>query len=323
MIVRGKWLLWMRAFLHSAAIAGLILIAASWFVAAYISSVEREKAVEEAMKQSDSLVRLFEHDTIESIGRFDRTLLLLRKSFEDDPAHFDLRKWAGQTALISEETFQLSLIGPDGYQVATTLERKGPPIYVGDRPHTSRQLHAQNDELVISEPVTGRTSGRLSLQLLRRLRNPDGSTAGVILLSLDPNFTEPFYRSANLGDRGSISIRNAKDVILAAQGFAGSTVGRTVPRGKPLGGNPSATSGHYWGVGWVDGVSRLIAYRVSEKYGLSYMVGLSEDSILSEFRQHRAAYRVVASVVTLAVLIGIGFAIRYHVRLDRSQRALR
>ena len=323
MIARGKWLLWMRAFLQPAAIAGLVMIAASWFVAAYISSLEREKAIEEAMKQSDSLVRLFEHDIIESIGRFDRTLLLLRKSFEDDPAHFDLRKWAGQTALISEETFQLSLIGPDGYQVATTLERKGPPIYVGDRPHTSRQLHAQNDELVISEPVTGRTSGRLSLQLLRRLRNPDGSTAGVILLSLDPNFTEPFYRSANLGDRGSISIRNAKDVILAAQGFAGSTVGRTVPRGKPLGGNPSATSGHYWGVGWVDGVSRLIAYRVSEKYGLSYMVGLSEDSILSEFRQHRAAYRVVASVVTLAVLIGIGFAIRYHVRLDRSQRALR
>ena len=95
----------MRAFLHSAAIAGIVLIAASWFVAAYISSVEREKAIEEAMKQSDSLVQLFEHDTIETIGRFDHTLLLLRKSFEDDPAYFDLRKWAGQTALISEEAF--------------------------------------------------------------------------------------------------------------------------------------------------------------------------------------------------------------------------
>jgi hypothetical protein len=29
MIVRGKWLLWMRAFLHSAAIAGVVLIAAT------------------------------------------------------------------------------------------------------------------------------------------------------------------------------------------------------------------------------------------------------------------------------------------------------
>src|ERR1700742_3094712 len=197
MITHGRWLLWIRAFRQPAAIAGLVLIVASWFVAAYISSLEREKAVVEAMKQSDSMVRLFEHDTIESIGRFDRTLLLLRKSYEDDPTHFDLRKWAGQTALINGETFQLSLINPEGFQVATTLERSGPPIYVGDRSHTSKQLHATNDELVISEPVTGRTSGRISLQLLRRLRKPDGSTAGVILLSVDPNFIEPFYRSAN------------------------------------------------------------------------------------------------------------------------------
>src|SRR5262249_42672806 len=98
MMARGKSLLWMRAFLHPAAIAGVVLIVASWSVAAYISSVEREKAVEEAMKQSDSLVRLFEHNTVDTIARFDRTLLLLRKIYEDDPDHFDLSKWAEQSA---------------------------------------------------------------------------------------------------------------------------------------------------------------------------------------------------------------------------------
>ena len=89
MTLRGKLLVWLRAFLHSAAIAGLVLIAASWFVVGFVSSVERQKAVEEAVKQADSLVRLFEHNIEDILGRFDRTLLLLRKSFEDDPAHFD------------------------------------------------------------------------------------------------------------------------------------------------------------------------------------------------------------------------------------------
>jgi len=322
MIVRGKWLLWMRAFLHSAAIAGVVLIAASWFVAAYISSVEREKATEEAMKQSDSLVRLFEHDTIETIGRFDRTLLLLRKSFEDDPAYFDLRKWAGQTALISQEAFQISLINSDGYQVATTLDYNGPHLYVGDRPHTRKQLDATNDELIISEPIMGRTSGRMSIQLLRRLRYPDGSTAGVILLSVDPSFIEPFYGSVDLGSRGSITIRNPDNVVLAAAGFTGSFIGHKVARGKPIDGKPDATSGHYWGIGSVDGVNRLVAFRLSDKYPLNFMVGLSEDGILSEYRQHRMAYRVVASIVTLFVLVGISFAVRYQIRLDRSQTDL-
>ncbi|MFZ1171040.1 MAG: PAS-domain containing protein [Bradyrhizobium sp.] len=323
MIWRGKSLVWLRAFLHSAAIAGIVLIAASWFVAAYISSLEREKAIDGALKQSDSLVRLFEHNTIDTISRFDRTLLLLRKSYEDDPAYFDLRKWAGQTALISEEAFQLSLINSDGFQVATTLNYNGPHLYVGDRPHTYKQLHATNDELVISEPIMGRTSKRLSLQMLRRLRYPDDSTAGVILLSVDPNFIERFYRAVDLGARGSIAIRNQDNVILAAQGFSSDVIGRKASRGKPLEGNPNATSGHYWGAGAMDGVTRLVAYRVSDKYPLIFNVGLSEDSILSDYRQHRAAYVVIASIVTLVVLIGIGFAIRYQIRLDRSQRALR
>src|ERR1700748_1860942 len=221
MIARGKWLLWMRAFLHSAAIGGVVLIGASWFVAAYMSSVEREKAIEEAMHQSDSLVRLFEHNTIDTLARFDRTLLLLRKVYEDDPVHFDLLKWADQSALISGDAILLTLIGTDGYTKATTLRSSGPPPYLGDRPHVAKALQATDDELMISDPVIGRTTNRMSILLLRRLFNPDGSTAGLITLSIDPNFTAPFYRSANLGARGSISIRNENNVILTAQGFAG------------------------------------------------------------------------------------------------------
>jgi diguanylate cyclase (GGDEF)-like protein len=322
MIVRGKWLLWMRAFLHSAAIAGVVLIAASWFVAAYISSVEREKAVEEATKQSDSLVRLFEHDTIETVNRFDRTLLLLRKSFEDDPAYFDLRKWAGQTALISQEAFQLSLIDSDGYQVATTLDYNGPHLYVGDRPHTRKQLDATNDELIISEPILGRTSKRLSIQLLRRLRYPDGSTAGVILLSIDPNFIEPFASSVDLGSHGGLSMRNTAGVILAAKGFSTETIGVKPARQMLSSELAKSSSGHYWGHGNIDGTIRLIAYRKSDRFPLIFTVGLSEDSILSEYRQHRTAYRLVASIVTLFVLVGISFAVRYQIRLDRSQADL-
>jgi diguanylate cyclase (GGDEF)-like protein len=322
MIVRGKWLHWMRAFLHSAAIAGLVLIAASWFVAAYISSVEHEKAVEEAIKQSDSLVRLFEHDTVETIGRFDRTLILLRKSYEDDPAHFDLRKWAGQTSLISEETFQLGLVGADGYQKATTLNYNGPEVYIGDRDHFQIQQHATVDRLVISDPVIGKTTGKLSVQMSRRLQKPDGSFAGSIVLAVDPNFIEPFYRSVDLGSHGGISMRNTAGVILAAKGFSTELIGVKPTRQILSGELAKSSSGHYWGHGNIDGIIRLITYRTSDRFPLIFTVGLSEDSILSEYRQHRAAYYVVASIVTFFVLIGISFAVRYQIRLDRSQRDL-
>src|SRR5579863_9329743 len=126
MSVRGKLLVWLRASLHSASFAGLILIAAGWFVVAFVSSLERDKAIEAAVKQSDSLVRLFEQNTEDIFDRFDRTLLLLRKSYEDDPAHFDLRRWAEQAALISDDSILLVLIGSDGYIKATTSRSGGP-----------------------------------------------------------------------------------------------------------------------------------------------------------------------------------------------------
>jgi diguanylate cyclase (GGDEF)-like protein len=320
MNLRGKWLLWMRAFLHSAALAGFVLIAASWFVAVYISSLERQKAIDEALKQSDSLVRLFEHNIVDTFVRFDRTLLLLRKSFEDDPAHFDLRKWADQTALISGDAFQLSLIGVDGYQYATTLDYSGPRVYLGDRPHVVKAMSAETDELVISDPVVGRVSRRVSIQLLRRLRNPDGSTAGVISLSMDPNFVARFYSAVDLGQHGSISVRSPDGTIIAAQGFSTAIIGRKLQSLMPA--LAKSPVGHFWGSGNVDGIPRLISYRVSDRFPLTFTVALSEDSILSEYRQHRNAYIGVASVVTLIVLIAVGFAVRYQIRLDRSQSEL-
>ena len=99
MTVYGKCKIWLAASLHSATMAGVILIAACWFVVGFVLSVEHEKTLEGALKQSDGLVRLFEQNTVDVVERIDRTLLFLRKSFEDDPAHFDLRGWATRARL--------------------------------------------------------------------------------------------------------------------------------------------------------------------------------------------------------------------------------
>ena len=321
--LRGKFLVWLRASLHSASIAGLILIAASWFVVAFVSSLEREKAIEGAIKQSDSLVRLFEQNTVDIFDRFDRTLLLLRKSFEDDPAHFDLRSWAGRTALVGDETLQISLAGADGFEIATTLDRHGPPVYIGDRLHFRKHLDLEVDNLFISEPVRGRISGRLSLQFSRRLNSADGGFGGVIVISIDPRFIERFYRTVDLGAGGSVVLRNRDNVLLAAQGLSSNSVGQRVRQPVLFEALKHAPSGHYWGGGAVDGTNRLVAYRTSEKYPLIFAVGLSENTILSDYERHRAAYEMAASIVTLLVLIAMGFTIRYQMTLNRSQEDLK
>ena len=323
MSFRGKCLMWLRASLHSASFAGLILIAACWFVAAFVSSIEHEKAIEGALKQTEGLVRLFEQNTIELLERFDRTLLLLRKSFEDDPVHFDLRSWAGRTALVGDETLQISLIGADGFVVATTTNYRGPPVYVGDRVHFRKQLDLRDDNLYISEPVLGRTSGKWSLQFTRRIHAPDGGFGGIVVISIDPNFIARFYRAVDIGKKGSIVLRNPDGIILAAQGISGNAIGRQVKQHAFLKALAQSPIGHYWGGGAIDGTNRLVAYRTAEKFPLTFAVGLAEEDILREYERHRTAYLAAAAIITLVILIAMAFSIRYQMKLDRSQENLR
>ncbi len=309
--------------MRPATMAGVILIAACWFVVAFVLSAEHAKTMGGALKQSDGLVRLFEQNTVDVLARADRTLLFLRKSFEDDPIHFDLRSWATRASLVNDETLQISLIGADGFQVASTTDYRGPPLYLGDREHFRKQLDPAIDKLFISEPVLGRASGKMSLQFSRRLRGLDGGFAGVIVISIDPNFIERFYRTVDLGAEGSVILRNADGVILAAQGLSGNAAGRQVKPQPFLDAVAQSRSGHYWGGGAIDGTNRLVSYRSSEKFPLIFAVGLSEIELLRGYRKHRTIYLTVAAFVSFVILAAMAFDLRHRARLDRSQEALK
>jgi len=322
MAAYGKCKTWLRASLQSATLAGVILIAVCWIAVAFVLSIEHEKATEGALKQSDGLVRLFELNIVDVVERTDRTLLFLRKSFEDDPVHFDLRSWAKRIALVSNETIQLAQIGADGYQVASTTDYSGPPLYLGDREHFRKQLDSATDTLFISEPVLGRASGKRSIQFTRRLRGPDGSFAGVIVVSIDPNFIERFYQAVDIGANSSLVLRNHDGVILAAQGFSAKFVGQLDRRQPFLDALAQSRSGYYRRDA-ADGNIRLVSYRASEKFPLIFSVGLAEDDILSGYRKHRTLYVAAASAVTLLILIAMAFNLRHQVKLDRNGRMLK
>src|SRR5262249_9523331 len=240
-------------------------------------------AVEGAVARGNSLARLFEENTIRLFKGVDRTLLLLRLAYEENPEHFDLRHWSDRTSILGELTIQAAIIGPDGYLKASTTEYSGAPLDLSDREHFRAQVNAKSDELYIGKPVLGRASGKLSLQLTRKLRQADGGFGGVIVASIDPAFVDSFYESINLGAQDGITLRGLDGVVRASHGVTVPTID---PNGVPntaSAASAATAEGHFWDGGAVDGRNRLVSYRAVAGYPLLITLAIAEDEIFAAY----------------------------------------
>src|ERR1700730_6819367 len=122
---------WLRASLQPTTLFGLMMIAACWIAVTFLMSIERGKTLEGAIQQSESLVRLFEENTEQTLLGIDRTLLLLRKGFEDDPGHCDFRTRVDRPPRIGGPPIQINMVGADGFRGPTPSNSSAPPLYLG------------------------------------------------------------------------------------------------------------------------------------------------------------------------------------------------
>ncbi len=81
------------------------------------------------------------------------------------------------------------------------------------------QLHPGTPQPYISRPVIGRVSGKPSIQITRRIERPDGSFAGVGVVSLDPADFNRFFQLINLGPNALIYLVG-RDGVLRARSTA-------------------------------------------------------------------------------------------------------
>ena len=180
------------------------MIALVWAGIAVHLNGEEKDIVGAAKQNADNLTRVFAAHVVRVVDDADRVLLSLRAEYAKDPQHFDIEN---AQVYLSDLILQLSVIGPDGVLKAATIEpSSGLRVDLSDRDHYRAHVNADKDDLFISKPVLGRNSGRTSIQLSRRISNPDGSFGGVIVASIDQSRLAHFYDSIDIGKDGNIAV---------------------------------------------------------------------------------------------------------------------
>ena len=296
-----------------------LMIAVLWGALNFILAIEHQRSLDSAVQQGNNLVRLFEENTSSMLLGVDRTLLSLRREYEENRAQFDLSLTGKRNNFVDDLTTRFTFVRPDGRaQVPIDSNMNIANADLSDREWFIQQRNTKNDRLVIGLPGSSRLTNKRIIILSRRLRNADDSFAGVIAAAIDPQFIANFYKTIDLGPRGSVLLRNLDGVILASDGTVGPTAGRQVMQPELRDALKVSPTGYYWGGGAVDGTNRLVSYRTSRDVPIMLMVGRAESDVFAGYEHIRLIF--ILTAVALTVLLGFIaiVGIRHQLRLSRS-----
>jgi diguanylate cyclase (GGDEF)-like protein/PAS domain S-box-containing protein len=298
---------WVQASLQLSTFLGVAMIGIIWVGFALHLSMEQKRVLEAAKQNTGNLARVFEEHIVRSIEGADAALLSLRAAYAQNPKQFDIKN---ARVYQSDLILKIGIIGPDGFLEAATNAPPPPDtrIDLSDQEHYRVHLNTDKDSLFISKPLFGRRTGRAYIQLSRRLSRPDGSFGGVIVASIDPSYLSRFYDSIDLGKDGSTSILGLDGVARAARGY--TEMEKELPfEGRLLSKKiQESPTGFYITRGSnINRVRRLISYRKLESLPLIVQVGLAQHEVFADYSLDRRTYYIVAAVLTVIILLTIGF----------------
>jgi diguanylate cyclase (GGDEF)-like protein len=308
---------WLHAFRQTTTYLGVAVIAIIWGGIYLLTCQAHERAYQDAVRQGNNLTRVLEEYIRRVVQASDSELLALRRAYQSDPQHFDIAGWVVATRSNSDLSIELGIVGADGFIKQSSKGPLANPIYVGDRAHFKFQAGTTADELFISAPVRGHISGKLAIELTRRLTKPDGIFDGMVGSSLDVQILEKFFSSLDIGRGGVVSLVGLDGVVRARGGGDPNSenfTGVSIINSPMFSALRQAQDGHYWNTtnssARFDNIIRLMSYRTVTGLPLVAVVGIPKEGIFRQsdetLRHYVLAGIVLTAIVLVVMVLGAG-----------------
>ena len=263
----------------------------------------REALLRDVEKNTSTLARALAHHAGRTLETVDLGIRDAVAQAQKGRASADLSAYLhGRSPL--DQVFNLIVIDASGSWIADTVSPHA-PMSSGDRSYFA--WHRDHADLGphVSETVVGKTSGRVTIPLSRRIDKADGSFGGLVVATLNPDFFRSFYQNVQLGSHSTIalSLRDGQGLV-------------QVPEMTGPAETPSALQGLAEGMHGQsglsrirsrrDGIERIFAFEPVDTYPVVVSVAVAVDDALADWRREAA---VEAGFVGAAGLLLIAFGI--------------
>lgn len=299
---------------------GALLIAfawaATWYQLVTVERVLRGGIARDLM----SFAAAFEEHTRRTIQGADRVASVVKYEFEQHGA-VDLPQLIRSGIIDADGSQLVGIIDASGKLVASSVPL--PPNNVSDREYFRRQAARDTNALDISKPIGGRATGRTLIVLSRRLNHPDGTFAGLVLLSVAPDYFTQFYSEAILGRQGTLELLGTDGLFRARRNGATSATGFTGSDASLVARAEASPQGFFESESRDDGVIRLVAYRKLPGYPFIVTVGEARDEAYAEYFTNRTYRLWIVGIITATILIFFSVVTVLAARLQRHRRDLK
>lgn len=301
--------------------ATALALAGVWVGYALMASSMLEGQTREAIVNAQTTARAYESSTSRTMHDVDTTL----RSFAERYAEGGLPR---ARRIIDDGLYDAGLIhhfsvfGPDGAQLFRS-EGRGPPEGLEGSGLLDYHQGEGRSLMKIGLPFNGSATGRPLLRFSRRLEDAAGAFAGVAVANVDPDHLSGFYRQADVGRNGVVTLVGLDRIIRAR----GSKDGKDSVGLDGSGSNlwvalQQSLSGVFWQDSIADGIRRAYAYRPVEGYPLVLVVGIAVKDIDAAVAGFRGQMRIIAALLSVSILLVAAFLLVQQRNAERLAAAL-
>ncbi|MBL8566888.1 MAG: EAL domain-containing protein [Hyphomicrobiaceae bacterium] len=284
---------------------GTALIVISWLAVWMQIAAERGSMVHSATHETTNLALVFEQSVERTATDIDRIIKYLRSSYERNGYAADWPKLVQEEFTFNKQTVQIAIIDRGGMMITSTkMLYPDPPVDLSDREHYKVHTQGNQDRLFISRPLMGRASHKSSVQFTRPFRDAKGEFAGVIVVSLDPEFLIREYASLKLGASGGLALVGDDGIVRAGAGIYQSLLGKAYGRAAEPG-VPDAQTGVSVNVEETRNGPVIAASRKIDAIPLTAVITRSNLPQYAAWDANRQTYLGLGAIMTFVTALAI------------------